>query len=348
VYLVKIIKLTIIAKHHDFIKFIFSKGSNKSKKMIRKNFKNGSAVKVGHQTVVIVKEKDVSKDNIPITLFFNILFSAESSDLYLRTCEDGTKYWDCSQTKPGYACLPDPSSPNGVSLKNDLATKFVKDTKTKAHKCACENFPGYFEKDGECVKSTCVYNSNTYQNGQCLPEKPKRCSLGSIIDDPSSCGCPIGKELSSDKSTCITKTGCRWGTVICKPGYNCSFIESDPNDDGKCEPLSGCADFIPVEKRIKCTSLEFCDTSSVATGVCVPKKGCQYLNPPCEKGEVCNKQTGMCEQPSLSNLGGLSSSTNTNNSIASVSVGKSSIKCCCLPTFGFILLAGLILLKPKN
>ncbi|MCX8163138.1 MAG: hypothetical protein N3D10_01130 [Candidatus Micrarchaeota archaeon] len=265
------------------------------------------------------------------------VFCADLSDLYTKTCPDGTKYWQCSKTKPGYACLPDYSKGGSeLKLQNDLQTKLVKDYKTGAHLCACENFPGYTEKDGECVKINCDYQGKEILNGACLEEKPKRCVLGSIVDDPLSCGCPQGKEISPDKKSCQSKVGCRWGTLICQAGYNCEYVESNPADDGKCVAQSGCSSIIPPEKRISCTSLEECDTSTDPKGICVPKKGCQYLNPPCPAGEVCDKKTGICIKPQ-SNLFN-SPSTTSNSTKEKGNSPLSNLSCCCLPSAGFLAL----------
>ncbi|MEM4137761.1 MAG: hypothetical protein QXF48_03770 [Candidatus Anstonellaceae archaeon] len=267
-----------------------------------------------------------------------IYFSASYTDV----CEDGTKYWQCSKTKPGYACLPDYSSGSSqLKLQNDLQTKLVKDIKTGAHLCACENFPGYVEKNGECVKSSCQYKGVEFPNGKCLDEKPKRCVDGSIVDDPLNCGCPIGKEISPDKKSCQNKVGCRWGTVICQTGYKCEYVESDPNDDGKCIALSGCAPIIPPEKRVSCTSLEYCDTSVDPKGVCVTKKGCQYSNPPCAEGEICDKESGVCKKANLV----LPPSSGSSNSSNQKGFSFSNLSCCCLPTAGFM---AIIFLSLRN
>ncbi|MFN3910036.1 MAG: hypothetical protein ACK4J0_02270 [Candidatus Anstonellaceae archaeon] len=279
-----------------------------------------------------------------LILNINLIFSTEVLNLYTEKCSDGTAYWQCSQTKPGYGCLPDSSSSNGVSLQNDLQTKLIKDSKTGQHKCACQNFPGYTEQNGECVKTTCEYNGKTIENGKCLDDKPKRCVSGSIVDDPSSCGCPIGKEVSPDKKTCQSKVGCRWGTVVCNQGYKCEYLESNINDDGKCVGLSGCADIIPQEKRIKCTSLEYCDTSSDPKGQCVQKKGCQYLNPPCSKEETCNTETGLCEKIQSNSLN-LSSKSQTSSNQQK---GFSTLQCCCLPAGGFVAISMLVFLRKKK
>jgi len=290
-----------------------------------------------------------------IILLFGLFAISIFAQAYQEKCSDGTPYWECSKTKPGYACLYDEKSPNGVSLQNDLINKIVKDPKTKQPKCACENFPGYAEMNGECVKTSCEYNSKTYNNGECISqEKPKICRMGKIEEDPSICGCPIGKEISSDKKTCQARVGCRWGSVNCQPGYKCKYQENDPNDDGKCTPVSGCADFIPEQTKIKCTSLEYCDTTTDPNGKCVPKPGCINLNPPCKSDERCNPITNTCEK--LSTLSGLfDGKTQTNASSASNAPAPSSkpgigsIKCCCLPTFLALGLLGLsILFKNKE
>ena len=289
-----------------------------------------------------------------LVLLFSLFLVGISAAPYQEKCSDGTPYWECSKTKPGYACLLDERSPNGVSLQNDVINKIVRDPKTKKPKCACENFPGYVEMNGECVKSSCEYNSKTYNSGECIKEeKPKICRMGKIEEDPAVCGCPLGKEISTDKKTCQTRVGCRWGSVICQQGYECQYQENDPNDDGKCMPLSGCADFIPQQTRIKCTSLEYCDTITDPNGKCVPKSGCVNLNPPCKSDERCNPITNKCEKIStLSNIFD-GAKTQTNKSIYGIQDFSSkspggSLKCCCLPTFLALGLLGLtIIFKNK-
>jgi len=78
-----------------------------------------------------------------------------SADL---TCDDGTKYDECSSVRPGYYCGYD--GPNAAALQkvvgevNDAShpTKAGKPTDL-ALRCACDKISGYTEVNKECVSA---------------------------------------------------------------------------------------------------------------------------------------------------------------------------------------------------
>ena len=261
-----------------------------------------------------------------------------TSDGVCPSCSDGTGYWQCSKITPGYACLPDSTSGNGVSLQNDIESKIVKTTDgTNQPKCACSNFPGYMEKNGKCVKTTCAdTNGNTLQSGACSITKPNRCVDGQLVEDSAACGCPEGKQAKSDGKTCTQAVGCRWSNPPCQPNQECHYVETNLKDEGHCVAKQGCA-----YNTVTCTSMQYCDTSKEANGVCTTKDGCQYLNPPCHAGEVCNSATGVCEE-------GSGADTIGNPSTANTAVSDDFASCCCAPMAVMVSLAGLVVLRRQE
>ncbi|MFA5108389.1 MAG: hypothetical protein WC492_02550 [Candidatus Micrarchaeia archaeon] len=266
------------------------------------------------------------------------------SAVYENKCSDGTGYWQCSQTQPGYACLPDSASATGLSLQNDVANKLVQDSKTGMSKCACANFAGYAEVDGACVKTTCVDGSKTLQAGECSSTKPKRCTSGSLVDDPTACGCPEGKKASSDGKSCEVREGCRWGTSPCEKGYNCSYVESNTKDDGHCVAKKGCSAYIPSEGKITCTSMQECDSSTNPDGVCITKQGCKYSNPACGTGKVCDMLSNTCESSDVVSATTIKTTKTANSAVSD----SSNLSCCCLPTAGIVGLAGIAIARRKK
>ncbi|MFA5108397.1 MAG: hypothetical protein WC492_02600 [Candidatus Micrarchaeia archaeon] len=80
------------------------------------------------------------------------------SAIWEMKCSDGTAYSQCSQASPGYYCGQ--ASADTVELQkvvgevNPAGHPKVGEPTTLAVKCACSNFAGYIEKDGECVDQT--------------------------------------------------------------------------------------------------------------------------------------------------------------------------------------------------
>ncbi|PIT85025.1 hypothetical protein COU37_00705 [Candidatus Micrarchaeota archaeon CG10_big_fil_rev_8_21_14_0_10_45_29] len=263
---------------------------------------------------------------------------ASAINIYEQSCSDGTKYFQCSQGTPGYACLPDSTSGNGVSLQNDVESKIVKTTDgTSQPKCACANFPGYMEKDGKCVKTTCTdTNGKTLESGACSVTKPNRCIDGNLVENSLACGCPEGKQVASDSKTCVRAVGCRWGNPPCQPNQECKYVES-AKDEGHCVAKQGCA-----YNTVTCTSMQYCDTSGDSNGVCTTREGCQYLNPPCHAGETCNSATGVCEA-------GESADEIGSASTAGAAVSDDFVAtCCCAPVLAMAGLAGIVIVKKRE
>jgi hypothetical protein len=259
-------------------------------------------------------------------------FMASTSD-----CADGTKYFQCSTNKPGYACLPD-STTGGNSLQNVLGPDMPAALRNK---CACSNFPGYVEVNGECVKNTCNVGGKTYSNFECIANnKPKQCVWGNIVDNSSQCGCPLGQKPADNGRACIDMVGCRWtgsGHITCPPTQECKWNPADPNDAGTCVTKSGCAYHNPDCDPIS----EYCDTTASAAGECKKKQGCQYSNPPCAAGEICNPVSGKCEKNEIATVPIIQAPPSNSTPSAAASNAFASIKCCCLPTAAAVGLVGL-------
>ncbi len=97
-------------------------------------------------------------------LFCSSIFAVA---LYEQTCSDGTAYMKCSSAQPGYMCVPSGST---LVLENVIGQTYPSDypISSKAGKltenavaCACENYAGYVEKNGECVSATQQSDSMT-------------------------------------------------------------------------------------------------------------------------------------------------------------------------------------------
>ncbi|MFH1306651.1 MAG: hypothetical protein ABIH83_03280, partial [Candidatus Micrarchaeota archaeon] len=181
-------------------------------------------IEIGDKRDDMKGDKKIGMYLLSILLVFGMFGILWANQIYERSCADGTGYFQCSQESPGYACLPDSSAGNGLSLQNDITNKIVKDVSGN-HKCACANFAGYAEKSGKCVKTTCIdTNGAEIQDRACSATKPKRCVGGELADDANACGCPGGQQMAAGGKTCEARIGCRWGTKPCAPGYECTYM----------------------------------------------------------------------------------------------------------------------------
>ena len=97
-----------------------------------------------------------------------------------KVCNDGTEYFECSITKPGYC-------DNGVLVN-------------KCQKCGCES-DGICQPDGSCLVRRCA-DGTTY--GACTSNKPLYCFQGIVKEVCSLCGCPDGLECIADGS-CVAR-----------------------------------------------------------------------------------------------------------------------------------------------
>ncbi len=264
--------------------------------------------------------------------FVHIGFSANE-------CGNGINAYSCVPEKPGYVCLPGSSSYTAQNVMGSNCPLADKVCDTYRAKCGCDKYTGYVEKNGECVKTTCTYNSNTYNDGQCISSNaPKRCVSGQVVDDSNHCGCPAGKTSATDGKTCTTAQGCRWNNPSCSASQECKYEESNSKDEGHCVDKKGCASHIGT---VTCTSLQYCDTSSNPDGVCVKKEGCKYSNPACSNEQTCDVSTNTCVTKSS---GGLET-IDTPTAGANVSDGMS---CCCAPTLGIVGLAGFVVFAKRR
>ena len=87
---------------------------------------------------------------IILAIIFSVSSFGYAENLWEQKCNDSTAYFQCSQTQPGYACLPNASA-DGLELQNVIGSNT-----SLEKKCACSNFTGYVEKDGECFDPTKV------------------------------------------------------------------------------------------------------------------------------------------------------------------------------------------------
>lgn len=94
----------------------------------------------------------------------------------VKVCEDGTLFWECSQTKPLYC--------DGGVLTDDC------------QRCGC-HANEECQASGRCLANTCFDNT---KYGECSISQPKYCQGGDFRDVCSLCGCPVGKDCQSDGS----------------------------------------------------------------------------------------------------------------------------------------------------
>ena len=267
--------------------------------------------------------------------FLNVGFAANE-------CGSGVNAYACVTDKPGYVCLPGSSSYTAQNVMGSNCPLADTVCKTYQTKCGCDKYTGYVEKNGVCVKTTCTYNGNTYNDGQCIQSSaPKRCVSGEVIDDSKYCGCPVGKTLATDGKTCTTAQGCRWNNPSCSVSQECKYEESNSKDEGHCVSKMGCASNIGT---VKCTSMQYCDTSSNSDGVCVTKQGCKYSNPACSSGQICDTVSNTCVAKTTGSLDVIDA-VDTPTAGASTSDGLS---CCCAPTLGIVALAGFALVAKRR
>lgn len=100
-------------------------------------------------------------------------------DLSVKTCEDGTPFWQCS-SKASFYC-------DGGNLIEDC------------RRCGC-GINELCQSNGVCLANTCIDGA---RYGDCSKYKPKFCQNGKLIDVCSLCGCPSDLECnpSGDCST---------------------------------------------------------------------------------------------------------------------------------------------------
>jgi len=240
-------------------------------------------------------------------------------------CTDGTKYYACSSKQPGYACLPE------STLRNTIQKVIGPDAPAALRtKCACSNFPGYVELNGECVKTTCTSGGQTYNNFACVQgSPPNQCLWGQILANSSVCGCPTGQKASLNNKDCENRIGCRWGTLPTPSGKDCKFNSNNAEDDGTLVSKQGCA-----WGTVTCQWNEDCDTSKNVNGSCKLKTGCQYNNPMCTSGFTCNQVSGVCEKSADTSVP-VVSTLPSSNTTGQASGGNSNPLCCCpLPAAG--------------
>ncbi|MFH0927018.1 MAG: hypothetical protein V1822_00375 [Candidatus Micrarchaeota archaeon] len=261
-------------------------------------------------------------------------------------CSDGTESFGCSAKQPGYVCLPGGSAYTLQNVMADPCPLGDKECASYRSKCACENYPGYTLKDGACVKATCDYNGKTYNDGACVDgQKPKRCSVGQIVDDSNHCGCPEGKTPADNGQTCtLIPNSCRYGTKPCAANQVCKYVEENPKDEGQCELKQGCA---PGIGTVKCTSLQYCDTSSDPNGKCITKDGCKYSNPACTGGKVCDQASNTCVDAAVSGVGTIDAPAASADTPLANAI-PSNLSCCCAPAAGLAGLAGFAILRRKK
>lgn len=90
-------------------------------------------------------------------LFIAFLFGLVHGALYEEKCTDGTGYFQCSATYPGYACLPDN---NTLTLQTTVGSVYPPEhpkagqPTDMAVKCNCTHFAGFILSNGQCVNSS--------------------------------------------------------------------------------------------------------------------------------------------------------------------------------------------------
>ena len=107
------------------------------------------------------------------------LLHAPFGALWEEKCDDGTGYMECSSSKPGYMCTP---SESVLVLQKVVGEKYPSDypkselagqPTDNAVKCACDNYAGYGEKDGECVNAAAQKVTVPEQKTPSVNETPK-------------------------------------------------------------------------------------------------------------------------------------------------------------------------------
>lgn len=99
-----------------------------------------------------------------------------------KICEDGTPYFECSNTRPNYCSA-------GI-LKNDC------------QRCGCSGLSSC-QKDGSCLRLECV-DGTAY--GRCAVIKPFLCLDGELNEVCSVCGCKEGLVCALDEKCQLIET----------------------------------------------------------------------------------------------------------------------------------------------
>jgi hypothetical protein len=102
-------------------------------------------------------------------------------DLSIKTCSDGTPFWQCSSNVPRYC--------DGGDLVEDC------------RRCGC-GINEICQQNGICLANTCIDGS---RYGDCSKYKPKFCQNGKLIEVCSLCGCPSDLECNPDGSCSTVK-----------------------------------------------------------------------------------------------------------------------------------------------
>ena len=102
-------------------------------------------------------------------------------DTSVKVCEDGTKFWECSEKTP-YLC-------DGGLLKENCS------------ECGCP-VSSRCMPTGKCQSLTC-FDGTLF--GSCSNNNPMFCQDGTLKEVCSLCGCPEGSECKSD-GTCSKTT----------------------------------------------------------------------------------------------------------------------------------------------
>ena len=285
-----------------------------------------------------------------VAAFLNLGYAA----LSFPNCVDGTTYYSCSTKSPGMRCIGTTSS---TSLSRDLT-------------CLCESVPGYITQgtgdSAECVLAKC----GSLNSGDCDPNnKPKMCSMGSLVDNATKCGCPTG-EVASGLSCSYPPCNDGGTTVangVCSPktsGKKCINGALVWNANGGASaPACPCASGLT---KVGDTCVRLCDDGT-SEGNCSSTKPKQ-----CTNGYLVDNATA-CGCPSgqvavgtrcgdAAATGGLGSvnlpilqlsgngSANTSNQSASTPLlggnGNGNC-CCCLPTALTGIAVGLVFFRKK-
>ncbi|MFA5105483.1 MAG: hypothetical protein WC506_00835 [Candidatus Micrarchaeia archaeon] len=226
---------------------------------------------------------------------------------------------------------------------------------TESGNCMTGNYTGYY----------CNAPAYSFRANKC------GCPAGYVADTSDATGwncalsaCPGGYTLN----TCISGQAplfCSAGGVLQNKSTTCGCPTGfKPSGDG-------CVAKNCVDDPTVCSTNQTCDTGS---STCVQKSGCQYDNPKCGSGKICNRITGQCEYESSvpngcmygnpscdsgytcvddSNGGSCvknqappadNSSTDTGSGSGSAFVEYDNTKAstCCLPASGLVLLFGAV------
>ena len=205
-----------------------------------------------------------------------------------QNCSDGTISGQCSVTLPKYC-------QNGTFVNNCTA-------------CGCPSGQSCNATSNACYTPVIPPQncSDGTQHGQCSATRPKYCNNGTLVNNCTNCGCPIGLSCNATSNGCYTPT-CPDGTLynqcsVTKPKYCLNGTLAD--NCTQCGCLSGqlcnstantcyiptCSDGT-VYGNCSLTRPRYCSNGTIIDN-------CSVCG--CPSGQACNATSKACYVPMCS------------------------------------------------